>query len=88
MQILAILKSNFWDSTKGLSRTFRRLLKKENLCQQYKKMASGENKETESACNSEEQEVTIEKVVAKDNKGIDYDKLISKYLISCLRMKV
>ena len=31
-----------------------------------------------------EQIVTMEKVVAADNKGIDYDKLISKFfLVSC-----
>ena len=43
-------------------------------------MASNENKENEATDSSKEQEVTIEKVVAKDNKGIDYDKLISEFL--------
>lgn len=47
---------------------------------QYREMASDENKENQRKVENEEQEVTIEKVVAKDNKGIDYDKLISKYL--------
>jgi len=42
-------------------------------------MASCEKKENSAQNNSEEQEVTIEKVVAKDNKGIDYDKLIKQF---------
>ena len=41
-------------------------------------MAGVEDKENGKAANNEEQEVTIEKVVAKDNKGIDYSKLISE----------
>ncbi len=35
---------------------------------------------TEASNGAEEQLVTIESVVAKDNKGIDYDKLISKLM--------
>lgn len=37
------------------------------------------NDEKENKESAEEQVVTIENVVAKDNKGIDYDKLISKH---------
>lgn len=44
-------------------------------------MAGDENKENElkKSEKDEEQLVTIETVVAKDNKGIDYDKLISEF---------
>ena len=50
------------------------------FCEQ-KIMAGDENKENEmkKSGKDEEQLVTIEKVVAKDNKGIDYDKLISEF---------
>ena len=56
------------------------LLNKGRLFHRCTIMASNENKENEAIDNSKEQEVTIEKVVAKDNKGIDYDKLISEFL--------
>eukprot|EP00112_Aurelia_sp_Birch-Aquarium-sp1_P020741 Seg541.5 transcript_id=Seg541.5/GoldUCD/mRNA.D3Y31 product="Tryptophan-tRNA ligase cytoplasmic" protein_id=Seg541.5/GoldUCD/D3Y31 len=44
-------------------------------------MAGDENKENElkKSEKDEEQLVTIETVVAKDNKGIDYDKLIKQF---------
>lgn len=49
------------------------------------------NKIQESSVNGQEDEqiVNIEHVEAKDNKGIDYDKLISKcyQLILCLTKK-
>eukprot|EP00795_Rhopilema_esculentum_P002898 gene2898-1136_t len=42
-------------------------------------MTGDENKENGKTANNEDQEVTIEKVVAKDNKGIDYSKLIKQF---------
>ena len=52
------------------------------FCEQ-KIMAGDENKENEvkKSGKDEEQLVTIEKVVARDNKGIDYDKLISEFCV-------
>ena len=61
----------------GLDRLLR-LHIRDQFYKQYTAMASCEKKENSAQNNSEEQEVTIEKVVAKDNKGIDYDKLISE----------
>eukprot|EP00112_Aurelia_sp_Birch-Aquarium-sp1_P017793 Seg4168.2 transcript_id=Seg4168.2/GoldUCD/mRNA.D3Y31 product="Tryptophan-tRNA ligase cytoplasmic" protein_id=Seg4168.2/GoldUCD/D3Y31 len=50
-------------------------------------MAGDENKENEvkKSEKDEEQLVTIETVVAKDNKGIDYDKLIRKISFSAIQ---
>ena len=47
--------------------------------------ASNDEDNKENVANGEaEQIVTMEKVVAADNKGIDYDKLISKCLFQFL----
>ena len=47
--------------------------------------ASNDEGNKENVANGEaEQIVTMEKVVAADNKGIDYDKLISKCLLPFL----
>jgi len=62
----------------GLDRLLR-LHIRDQFYKQYTAMASCEKKENSAQNNSEEQEVTIEKVVAKDNKGIDYDKLIKQF---------
>lgn len=43
------------------------------------KMATNGAKATEHKERTDEQIVNVETVVAADNKGIDYDKLISKY---------
>ena len=81
MHISSILNP-FWGSSivrLGPNRLLQ-LVNKKSFCDNSIVMAGNENKENEAINSSEDQEVTIEKVVAKDNKGIDYDKLISKYL--------
>ena len=82
MRSLAISRSGLGGdsfSRLGLDRLLRLYIRGQ-FYQQYTVMASSEDKENSAQNSSEEQEVTIEKVVAKDNKGIDYNKLISKLL--------
>lgn len=49
--------------------------------------ASTDESNKENVADGEvEQIVTMEKVVAADNKGIDYDKLISKFFLVCCHL--
>ena len=50
--------------------------------------ASTDESNKENVADGEvEQIVTMEKVVAADNKGIDYDKLISKFFFGLLSVR-